>query len=38
MHYILFYKTVEGYIEKRAPYREERQVMNIARPLIFVRQ
>jgi uncharacterized protein len=23
MHYILFYKTVEGYIEKRAPYREE---------------
>lgn len=23
MHYILFYKTVEDYIEKRAPYREE---------------
>lgn len=23
MFYILFYKTVEGYIEKRAPYREE---------------
>ncbi len=23
MHYILFYKTIEGYIEKRAPFREE---------------
>jgi uncharacterized protein len=23
MHYILFYKTVEGYVEKRAPFREE---------------
>ncbi|MBZ9778918.1 YciI family protein [Psychroflexus sp. CAK8W] len=23
MHYILFYKAVENYIEKRAPYREE---------------
>jgi uncharacterized protein len=23
MHYILFYKTVDNYIEKRAPYREE---------------
>lgn len=23
MHYILFYKTVENYIEKRKPYREE---------------
>jgi len=23
MHYILFYKTVENYVEKRAPYREE---------------
>ncbi|GAB3201947.1 uncharacterized protein YciI [Pontibacter aydingkolensis] len=23
MYYILFYKTVENYIEKRAPYREE---------------
>ena len=22
-HYILFYKTVENYIEKRAPFREE---------------
>ncbi len=22
MHYILFYKTVDGYIEKRAPYRK----------------
>lgn len=22
MHYILFYKTVDNYIEKRAPYRE----------------
>lgn len=23
MYHILFYKTVEGYIEKRAPFREE---------------
>ena len=23
MHYILFYKTVENYTEKRAPYRAE---------------
>jgi hypothetical protein len=23
MYYILFYKTVENYIEKRAPYRNE---------------
>jgi uncharacterized protein len=23
MYYILFYKTVDNYIEKRAPYREE---------------
>ena len=23
MYFILFYKTVEGYIEKRKPYREE---------------
>ncbi len=23
MHYILFYTTVENYIEKRAPFREE---------------
>lgn len=23
MHYILFYKAVENYIEKRAPFREE---------------
>lgn len=23
MYYILFYKTVENYLEKRAPYREE---------------
>ena len=23
MHYLLFYNTIEGYIEKRAPYREE---------------
>lgn len=23
MYYILFYKTVENYVEKRAPYREE---------------
>jgi uncharacterized protein YciI len=23
MHYILFYKTVENYIEKRAPFRAE---------------
>jgi uncharacterized protein YciI len=23
MYYILFYKTIENYIEKRAPYREE---------------
>lgn len=23
MYYILFYKTVENYIEKRAPFREE---------------
>lgn len=23
MYYILFYKTVENYIEKRKPYREE---------------
>lgn len=23
MYYILFYKTVEGYVEKRAPYRAE---------------
>ena len=23
MHYILFYKTVDNYIEKRIPYREE---------------
>jgi uncharacterized protein YciI len=23
MHYILFYKTIEGYAEKRAPFREE---------------
>lgn len=23
MHYILFYKAVENYIEKRAPYRTE---------------
>ena len=23
MHFILFYKTVEGYIEKRAPFRAE---------------
>lgn len=23
MHYILFYKVVENYVEKRAPYREE---------------
>ncbi len=23
MHYILFYKTIDNYIEKRAPYREE---------------
>jgi uncharacterized protein len=23
MHYILFYTTVDNYIERRAPYREE---------------
>jgi uncharacterized protein YciI len=23
MYYILFYKTVDNYVEKRAPYREE---------------
>jgi len=23
MHYILFYTTIENYIEKRAPFREE---------------
>jgi uncharacterized protein YciI len=23
MHYILFYKTVENYVEKRKPFREE---------------
>ena len=23
MYYVLFYKTVDNYIEKRAPYREE---------------
>jgi uncharacterized protein len=23
MHYILFYKTIEDYIEKRIPFREE---------------
>ena len=23
MYYILFYETVENYVEKRAPYREE---------------
>jgi uncharacterized protein len=23
MYYILFYKTVENYVEKRSPYREE---------------
>jgi len=23
MHYILFYKTVENYVEKRVPFREE---------------
>ena len=23
MYYILFYKTVEDYVEKRAPYRED---------------
>ena len=23
MYYILFYKVVENYLEKRAPYREE---------------
>lgn len=23
MHYILFYKTVDNYIEKRAPFRDE---------------
>lgn len=23
MHYILFYKTVNNYVEKRAPYRDE---------------
>ena len=23
MYYILFYKTVENYVERRAPYREE---------------
>jgi uncharacterized protein len=23
MHYILFYKTIDGYIEKRAPFRDE---------------
>lgn len=23
MHFILFYKTVENYVEKRVPYREE---------------
>lgn len=23
MYYILFYKTVENYVEKRAPYRDE---------------
>lgn len=29
MYYILFYKTVENYIEKRAPYREEH--LNLAK-------
>lgn len=23
MYYILFYKTIDNYVEKRAPYREE---------------
>ncbi len=23
MYYVLFYKTVDNYVEKRAPYREE---------------
>jgi len=23
MYYILFYKTVENYVERRAPFREE---------------
>ena len=23
MHYILFYQTVDGYVEKRQPYREK---------------
>jgi uncharacterized protein YciI len=23
MYYVLFYKTVENYVERRAPYREE---------------
>jgi len=27
MYYILFYKTVDNYIEKRAPYREEHLAM-----------
>jgi uncharacterized protein len=27
MYYILFYKTVENYIEKRVPYREEHLAM-----------
>lgn len=32
MYYILFYKTVENYVEKRAPFREEHlQLANAAR-------
>jgi uncharacterized protein YciI len=27
MYYILFYKTVDNYIEKRAPFREEHLAM-----------
>ena len=27
MYYILFYKTVDNYIEARAPYREEHLAM-----------
>ena len=32
MYYVLFYKTIENYIEKRAPFREEHlRLANAAR-------
>lgn len=32
MHYILFYKTVEGYIEKRVPFSKEHLKLAQAAP------